>query len=204
MKKADKSAYKAACHSIREDGAWIDAGENDNLIVQKLEANANAFGVFGFSFLDQNSDKLQGSMVDGVEPTFEKISAQDYPVSRSLYFYVKNAHANSIPGMQEYIGEFTSEGAWGPDGYLGGQGPDPLAGRRARGDPRVVDEAVAAVHVGSSRLSSPAGGLARPARRRATRSKNHRAAASGSTEAGGCGTIRSWLRRVVVTRPIWG
>ena len=126
MKKADKSAYKAACHSIREDGAWIDAGENDNLIVQKLEANPNAFGVFGFSFLDQNSDKLQGSTVDGVEPTFEMISAQEYPVSRSLYFYVKNAHAGSIPGMQDYIAEFTSEGAWGPDGYLADKGLIPL------------------------------------------------------------------------------
>ena len=126
MKKADKSAYKSVCHSIREDGAWIDAGENDNLIVQKLEANANAFGVFGFSFLDQNSDKLQGSTIDGIEPTFENISAQEYPVSRSLYFYVKNAHVNSIPGMEEYIGEFTSEKAWGPEGYLSDKGLIPL------------------------------------------------------------------------------
>ncbi len=126
MKKEDKNAYKAICHSIREDGAWIDAGENDNLIVQKLEANPDAFGVFGFSFLDQNSDKIQGSTVDGVEPTFENISAQDYPVSRSLYFYVKNAHVNSIPGMQEYIAEFTSETAWGPEGYLSDKGLIPL------------------------------------------------------------------------------
>ena len=126
LKAADKSAYKSVCHSIREDGAWIDAGENDNLIVQKLEANADAFGVFGFSFLDQNSDKLQGSTVDGIEPTFEKISAQAYPVSRSLYFYVKNAHAGSIPGMQDYIAEFTSETAWGPDGYLADKGLIPL------------------------------------------------------------------------------
>ena len=126
MKKEDKGAYKAICHSIREDGAWIDAGENDNLIVQKLEANPSAFGVFGFSFLDQNSDKIQGSSVDGVEPTFENISAQEYPVSRSLYFYVKNAHVNSIPGMQEYIAEFTSEKAWGPDGYLSDKGLIPL------------------------------------------------------------------------------
>jgi phosphate transport system substrate-binding protein len=126
LKKSDKDAYKAVCHSIREDGAWIDAGENDNLIVQKLEANPDAFGVFGFSFLDQNSDKIQGSTVDGVAPTFEMISAQDYPVSRSLYFYVKNAHVNSIPGMEEYIAEFTSEAAWGPDGYLADKGLIPL------------------------------------------------------------------------------
>jgi len=126
LKKSDKDAYKAVCHSIREDGAWIDTGENDNLIVQKLEANPDAFGVFGFSFLDQNSDMIQGSMVDGVEPTFEMISAQEYPVSRSLYFYVKNAHVDSIPGMQDYIVEFTSEGAWGPDGYLADKGLIPL------------------------------------------------------------------------------
>jgi phosphate transport system substrate-binding protein len=126
LKKSDKNAYKTACQSLREDGAWIDAGENDNLIVQKLEANPAAFGVFGFSFLDQNSDMIQGSMVNGIEPTFEKISAQEYPVSRSLYFYVKKAHVDSIPGMREYIAEFTSEKAWGPDGYLADKGLIPL------------------------------------------------------------------------------
>jgi phosphate transport system substrate-binding protein len=126
MKKTDKDAYTVACQSIREDGAWIDAGENDNLIVQKLEANPKAFGVFGFSFLDQNSDKIQGSTINGAQPTFEKISDQDYPLSRSLYFYVKNAHVNSIPGMQEYIAEFTNEAAWGPDGYLADKGLIPL------------------------------------------------------------------------------
>jgi phosphate transport system substrate-binding protein len=126
LKKTDKDAYKAACQSIREDGAWIDAGENDNLIVQKLEANPDAFGVFGFSFLDQNSDKIQGSKINGADPTFELISDQEYPLSRSLYFYVKNAHVDSIPGMKEYIAEFTSEAAWGPDGYLADKGLIPL------------------------------------------------------------------------------
>lgn len=126
MKSSDKDKYKEVCHTVREDGAYVEAGENDNLIVQKLEANPAAFGVFGFSFLDQNADKLQGSVVDGVQPTFEEISAQNYPVSRSLYFYVKNAHVGVIPGMQEYIAEFTSEGAWGPDGYLAEKGLIPL------------------------------------------------------------------------------
>ena len=126
MKKSDKNAYKAVCHTVREDGAYVEAGENDNLIVQKLEANPAAFGVFGFSFLDQNADRLQGSVVDGVQPTFEEISAQNYPVSRSLYFYVKNAHADVIPGIREYVAEFTSEGAWGPDGYLADKGLIPL------------------------------------------------------------------------------
>ncbi|MEN8197169.1 MAG: substrate-binding domain-containing protein, partial [Pseudomonadota bacterium] len=114
------------CRGVREDGAYIEAGENDNLIVQKLEANPKALGVFGFSFLDQNTDKIQGSVVDGVEPTFENISAQKYPVSRSLYFYVKNAHAKAIPGIKAYIAEFTSEKAWGDDGYLAEKGLIPL------------------------------------------------------------------------------
>ena len=80
---------KKACHAVREDGAYIEAGENDNLIVQKLESNPNAFGIFGFSFLDQNADKLKGASVDGTEPEFEEIAAGNYPVSRSLFFYVK-------------------------------------------------------------------------------------------------------------------
>ena len=86
LKKSDKSAYKAQCHTIREDGAYIEAGENDNLIVQKLEANPKALGIFGYSFLDQNSDIVQGSKVNGVNPTFDAIASGDYPVSRALVF----------------------------------------------------------------------------------------------------------------------
>lgn len=111
---------------IREDGAYIEAGENDNLIVSKLEANPNAVGVFGFSFLDQNSDKLQGAVVDGVEPTFDNIAGGEYPVSRSLYFYIKNAHVGVIPGLQEFANEFMSEGAAGEEGYLVDKGLIPL------------------------------------------------------------------------------
>jgi phosphate transport system substrate-binding protein len=126
MKKKDKKAYKAACHTVREDGAYIEAGENDNLIVQKLEANPSAVGIFGFSFLDQNMDKIQGSFVDGVQPEFDAIADGKYPVSRPLFFYVKKAHATVIPGMQEYLGEFTSDKAWGPDGYLTEKGMIPM------------------------------------------------------------------------------
>jgi phosphate transport system substrate-binding protein len=126
MKKTDKKAYKALCHGIREDGAYVEAGENDNLIVQKLVANPDALGIFGFSFLDQNSDKVQGSKIDGVEPTFEAISDGSYPVSRSLYFYVKNAHVGTIPGIEEYVAEFTDEKAWGSEGYLADKGLIPL------------------------------------------------------------------------------
>ena len=126
MKKKDRSAYKAVCHSIREDGAYVEAGENDNLIVQKLEADPDAFGVFGFSFLDQNVDKLQGSKVDGVAPEFEAIASGAYPVSRPLYLYVKKAHVGQIPGIEGYLAEFTSDKAWGDDGYLTDKGLIPM------------------------------------------------------------------------------
>ncbi len=112
--------------SIREDGAFIEAGENDNLIVSKLEANPNALGVFGFSFLDQNSDVLQGATVDGVEPEFEAIADGDYPVSRSLFFYIKNAHVGVVPGVAEFAAEFMSPAAAGEEGYLVDKGLIPL------------------------------------------------------------------------------
>jgi len=126
MKKSDKKKYRAVCRGIREDGGYIEAGENDNLIVQKLEANPGAFGVFGYSFLDQNSDKIQGSLINGVTPEFENIAAQKYPVSRALYFYVKKAHVGKIPGIKEYVAEFTSEKAWGSEGYLADRGLIPM------------------------------------------------------------------------------
>ncbi|MET0089349.1 MAG: PstS family phosphate ABC transporter substrate-binding protein [Candidatus Thiodiazotropha sp.] len=133
MKKQDKKAYKGVCHTVREDGKYIEAGENDNLIVQKLEANKNALGVFGYSFLDQNSDKVQGSVIDGVAPTFEQIADGSYPVSRPLYFYVKKAHVGTIPGIEEYLAEFSSNKAWGEEGYLADKGliPMPEAERKA-------------------------------------------------------------------------
>ena len=115
-----------ACHIIREDGAFIEAGENDNLIVQKLETNPNALGILGFSFLDQNADKIKGAMIDGVPAEFEMIADGNYPVSRSLYFYVKKQHVGVIPGIKEFVREFTSENTWGPDGYLIDKGLIPL------------------------------------------------------------------------------
>jgi phosphate transport system substrate-binding protein len=126
MEDSDEDAYKAACMNMREDGGYIDAGENDNLIVQKLEANPNALGIFGYSFLEENMDKVQGSHIAGVEPTFDNIAEGDYPVSRPLFFYVKKAHVGVIPGIKEYVAEFTSENAVGPDGYLGDKGLIPL------------------------------------------------------------------------------
>ena len=112
--------------ALREDGAYVEAGENDNLIVQKLQANPDALGIFGFSFLDQNADVIQGSIIEGEAPTFENIADGKYPVSRPLFFYVKKAHVGTIPGMEEYLAEFTSEKAWGPEGYLADKGMIPM------------------------------------------------------------------------------
>ncbi|WP_430474084.1 PstS family phosphate ABC transporter substrate-binding protein [Thalassospira lucentensis] len=126
LEKSDKDKFKAVCAGVREDGGYVEAGENDNLIVQKLEANHDALGIFGFSFLDQNGDKLQGSHISGVAPTFEAISDGSYPVSRSLYFYVKNVHVGTIPGIQEYLAEFTADKAWGDEGYLADRGLIPM------------------------------------------------------------------------------
>ncbi|MDH3519006.1 MAG: substrate-binding domain-containing protein [Myxococcales bacterium] len=144
----DKSRYQAVCQSVREDGAYVEAGENDNLIVQKLVANPNAVGVFGFSFLDQNADVIQGASVGGVAPSFDAIAGGAYPVSRALYFYVKNAHVGSIPGMREYLAEFTSEQAIGDYGYLAERGliPAPEAEReQARADAQHLAPLVLAV-----------------------------------------------------------
>jgi phosphate transport system substrate-binding protein len=136
IKSLDKAGFKQVAHAMREDGAFIEAGENDNLIVQKLEANPVALGIFGFSFLDQNADKLQGATVEGVEPTFENIASGDYGVSRSLFVYAKKEHVGVIPGMEEFIAEYTSEAAWGPEGYLADKGliPLPEADRAAQAE----------------------------------------------------------------------
>jgi phosphate transport system substrate-binding protein len=121
-----KDLFKAMVYAVREDGAYVEAGENDNLIVQKLEANPDALGIFGFSFLDENGDKVQGSLVEGVEPNFDSIADGDYPVSRPLYLYIKAAHVGKIPGIKEFAQEFTSKKAMGEDGYLPEKGLIPL------------------------------------------------------------------------------
>ncbi len=126
MKASDKNAYKAVCHSVREDGAWVEAGENDNLIVQKIQADSSSLGVFGFSFMDQNLDVIQGAVVNGVEPEFENIANGSYGISRSLFFYVKSGHVELVPGMREFVAEFTSDRAVGEDGYLVDKGLIPL------------------------------------------------------------------------------
>ena len=132
LKDTDKNRYKAICHTIREDGAFVEAGENDNLIVQKLEANPDAFGIFGFSFLDQNAEKVKGAAIDGVKPTFDAIADGDYPVSRPLFFYAKKAHVDVIPGLRGFLREFTSERAWGEEGYLSDRGLIPMPDEERR------------------------------------------------------------------------
>lgn len=122
----DKKARKKVCHLMREDGHYIEAGENDNLIVQKLQSNPAALGVFGFSFLDQNSNTVQGSLISGVEPTFENISSGDYGVSRSLFVYVKNAHISETAGLQEFATELISDKAASEFGYMSEKGLIPL------------------------------------------------------------------------------
>lgn len=129
-KAKGKDVVKIIGRSVREDGAYIEAGENDNLIVNKLVANPNALGIFGFSFLDQNSDKVQGSVIDGNAPTFEAIAGGEYQVSRPLYFYVKKAHIGTVPGIKEYLDYFVSEDAIGEEGYLVDKGLIPLGGDR--------------------------------------------------------------------------
>ena len=118
---------KKACNIMREDGPVIEAGENDALIVQKLQANSKAFGIFGFSYLENNSDKIQASTIEGVEITLENIQSYKYPVSRPLFFYVKKAHLNVIPGLNEYMQAFASEKAIGEEGYLIDAGLVPLS-----------------------------------------------------------------------------
>jgi len=111
---------------IRSDGAYIDAGENDNLIVKRLAEDTKAFGIFGYSFLEENTDTLIGASIDGVAPTPDAISSGEYPVSRSLFFYIKNQHAESVPAMYEYANLFMTEKMIGPMGYLKGLGLIPL------------------------------------------------------------------------------
>ena len=118
LKKSDETKFKAVCTGIRSDGAYIEAGENDNLIVQKLAANPNTIGFFGYSFLEENTARLKGISINGVQPSYQSISSFKYPGARPLYIYVKNAHARAIPAIRAFVAEYTKESAMGPKGYL--------------------------------------------------------------------------------------
>ncbi|MCS6948371.1 MAG: substrate-binding domain-containing protein [Steroidobacteraceae bacterium] len=126
LRKEDEKQFKRICHTLREDGAYIEAGENDNLIAQKLIANPNTVGIFGFSFYDENQARLRALKIDNVAPSFESISSGRFPAARPLYVYVKKAHIGVIPGLQEFVEEFVSARAIGEDGYLVERGLVPL------------------------------------------------------------------------------
>lgn len=134
LKDSDKEKHEKICTEVRNDGAYVDAGENDNLIVQKLEANPKALGVFGFSYLEENADKLKGSPMNGVDPTYASISDFSYPGARPLYIYVKSAHVNAIKGLKEFIAEWAKN--WSKGGLLARQGmvvsPDDVQAKNAK------------------------------------------------------------------------
>ncbi len=136
----DKKQRKKACHIIREDGKYVEAGENDNLIIQKLTSNPDTLGVFGYSFLDQNLGSVQGSLVNGVEPTFENIASGEYSVSRPLFVYVKTAHIGVVDGIKEFVSELVSDDAIGEEGYLTEKGLIPMGDdERTELQKRVLD-----------------------------------------------------------------
>ena len=125
-KDSDKNFFQNVCMTVRQDGGYIEAGENDNLILQKLGATPSTVGIFGYSYLEQNKDKVKAATVEGVEPNYENISSGKYPIARPLFFYVKKGHIGLIPGIVEYVAEFTSEKAFGEEGYLADKGLIPL------------------------------------------------------------------------------
>lgn len=131
LKKADAKAFDKVWKSMREDGAFVEAGENDNLIVQKLAANPDALGIFGYSFLEQNESSIKGIAVDGVAPSYEAIAGGEYKVARPLFIYAKKQHVGAVPGMAEFVAEYVSAKAIGEDGYLAGKGLVTLPGDEA-------------------------------------------------------------------------
>jgi phosphate transport system substrate-binding protein len=136
LKKTDEPKYNKICKGVREDGPFINAGENDNLIVQKLSSDPVAVGLFGYSFLEENANRLRGVAINGVAPTYATISTFKYPGARPLFIYVKNAHLQAIPGLRQFAAEYVKEGSFGPNGYLKQLGivasPDAARQRAAR------------------------------------------------------------------------
>lgn len=126
----EEDRMEEVCQRMRTDGPFIEAGENDNLIVQRLQSDPNALGIFGYSFLYENQDTLKAVAINGVKPTPETIADESYTVSRPLFFYVKNAHRGVIPGLNEFVAEYVSEEAMGPGGYLEERGLIPLSDER--------------------------------------------------------------------------
>ncbi|MEO8724404.1 MAG: substrate-binding domain-containing protein [Sphingobium sp.] len=136
LKKTNEARYNQICKGIREDGAYINAGENDNLIVQKLEGDSSAVGIFGYSYIEENASRLRGVAINGVTPSYDSISSFKYPGARALYIYVKNAHLQAIPGIRQFTAEYVKDATFGPKGYLMQRGliasPDAARLRAAR------------------------------------------------------------------------
>lgn len=122
LRGSDRNRFEEVSSRLREDGPWIDGGENDNVIVQTVSNSGTAFGVFGYSYLEQNTDRLTPATIEGVEPEYDDISEGVYPIARSMYVYVKNQHVAAVPGIAEWVEELTSEDAFGPFGYLADRG----------------------------------------------------------------------------------
>jgi phosphate transport system substrate-binding protein len=122
LKKSDAKAFEKAWKSVREDGAYVEAGENDNLIVQKLSANPDALGIFGYSFVEENLNTIKAVPIDGVTPTYETIASGEYKVARPLFIYIKAQHVDLVPGLKDFVAEYVSEKALGEDGYLVAKG----------------------------------------------------------------------------------
>lgn len=141
LKKANADKWNEVCSRMRQDGPFVEAGENDNLIVQRLESDPNAVGIFGYSFLYENSDKLKGVKINGVAPSFDTIADTSYPIARPIFFYVKNAHRDVIPNMNEFLMEYVSDGALGADGYLPERGLTPLSAEKLQELQKAVSEA---------------------------------------------------------------
>ena len=135
LAKSDSNKHKAICTAVREDGAFVETGESDNLIVQKLESNPGTIGIFGYSYLEENDKQIKGIAINGVAPTYDSIASFKYPGSRPLYIYVKNAHVRAIPAIKAFVAEFTKEAAWGKSGYLVKRGmiaaPDAIRAKSA-------------------------------------------------------------------------
>jgi len=126
LAKSDKAAHSRICEKVREDGAYIEAGENDNLIVQKLVSNPLAIGVFGFSYFEENSDKLKDVPINGVRASYATIASGQYPGARPMFIYVKGQHVRAVRGLREFLVEYTRNSTSGPRGYLARRGLIPL------------------------------------------------------------------------------
>ncbi|WP_084396237.1 substrate-binding domain-containing protein [Henriciella aquimarina] len=134
IKETDGELFAKKATTIRNDGAWIDSGENDTAIVQTLMKNDDSIGIMGYSFLEQNLDRLKGAHIEGTDPTFQQIASGAYGISRSMFFYVKKQNVPLVPGIEGYINEFTQEDAWGPTGYLVDKGLIPLSAEERKSE----------------------------------------------------------------------